>query len=136
MTGDRRRGARLLRRWFGEAVSEPVRLHVAAKRYLCATEMEYLATLLLASVPSLNVHGNPFSAPRPRLFSRRQTRRRPSPCGAGMSEPKMQRLVLPTCTTLLLRQGAAGDAEPVDRGVSLGTWQGAVDRVLKNLVTP
>jgi gamma-butyrobetaine dioxygenase len=32
------RGAAWLARWFPPAVTEPVRLHVAAKRYLCATE--------------------------------------------------------------------------------------------------
>jgi phosphonate degradation associated HDIG domain protein len=62
------RGARLLCGWFGEAVSEPVRLHVAAKRYLCATEMGYLATLSPASVRSLNVQGGPFSATQAEAF--------------------------------------------------------------------
>ena len=31
-------GAAWLARWFGPEVSEPVRLHVAAKRYLCSVE--------------------------------------------------------------------------------------------------
>ena len=35
-------GADWLARWFGPEVTEPVRLHVAAKRYLCATEPGYL----------------------------------------------------------------------------------------------
>ena len=30
---------------FGAAVAEPVRLHVAAKRYLCAVDTDYLARL-------------------------------------------------------------------------------------------
>ena len=30
-------------RYFGPAVVDPVRLHVAAKRYLCAVEPDYLA---------------------------------------------------------------------------------------------
>ena len=34
-------GASWLARWFGEEVTEPVRLHVAAKRYLVATEPSY-----------------------------------------------------------------------------------------------
>jgi gamma-butyrobetaine dioxygenase len=34
-------GARWLSQWFGEAVTEPVRLHVAAKRYLCAVDAGY-----------------------------------------------------------------------------------------------
>jgi gamma-butyrobetaine dioxygenase len=43
-------GADWLARWFGPEVTEPVRLHVAAKRYLCATEAGYLARLSPASV--------------------------------------------------------------------------------------
>mgnify|MGYP006275157349 CR=1 FL=1 len=34
-------GAQWLARWFGADVSEPVRLHVAAKRYLCSVEGHY-----------------------------------------------------------------------------------------------
>jgi predicted HD phosphohydrolase len=30
-------GQAWLQNWFGPEVTEPVRLHVAAKRYLCAT---------------------------------------------------------------------------------------------------
>ena len=36
-------GARWLSRWFGLDVTEPVRLHVAAKRFLVATEPDYAA---------------------------------------------------------------------------------------------
>jgi phosphonate degradation associated HDIG domain protein len=51
----------LIRR-FGVAVAEPVRLHVAAKRFLCATDNEYLAQLSPASQLSLQLQGGPFSA--------------------------------------------------------------------------
>ncbi|MEJ8571970.1 phosphonate degradation HD-domain oxygenase [Microbaculum marinum] len=47
--------------WFGPAVTEPIRMHVAAKRYLCATNAAYFATLSPASVSSLNVQGGPFT---------------------------------------------------------------------------
>ncbi|MHB8470746.1 MAG: metal-dependent phosphohydrolase, partial [Gaiellaceae bacterium] len=40
----------------------PIRLHVAAKRYLCATEPSYLAELSPASVLSLELQGGPYSA--------------------------------------------------------------------------
>jgi gamma-butyrobetaine dioxygenase len=50
-------GASWLARWFGEDVTEPVRLHVAAKRYLCATEPGYAAVLSPASVHTLRVQG-------------------------------------------------------------------------------
>ncbi len=53
-------GAAWLARWFGEEVTEPVRLHVAAKRYLCATEPGYAAALSPASVYTLGVQGGPM----------------------------------------------------------------------------
>ena len=54
-------GARWLSQWFGEAVTEPVRLHVPAKRYLCAVEPSYFALLSEASVYTLSVQGGPMS---------------------------------------------------------------------------
>jgi gamma-butyrobetaine dioxygenase len=53
-------GASWLSQWFGPEVTEPVRLHVAAKRYLCATEPDYLAALSPASVYTLGVQGGPM----------------------------------------------------------------------------
>ncbi|WP_198369243.1 phosphonate degradation HD-domain oxygenase [Roseomonas rosulenta] len=51
-----------LTRHFGPEVTEPVRLHVAAKRYLCATEADYVARLSPDSVRSLALQGGPMSA--------------------------------------------------------------------------
>ena len=45
---------------FGPAVTEPVKLHVAAKRYLCATDPDYQRRLSPASVQSLHLQGGPF----------------------------------------------------------------------------
>jgi phosphonate degradation associated HDIG domain protein len=42
---------------FGPEVSEPVRLHVEAKRYLCAVDSSYFAILSPASVHSLELQG-------------------------------------------------------------------------------
>jgi phosphonate degradation associated HDIG domain protein len=53
-------GARWLSQWFGDAVTEPVRLHVAAKRYLCATEPGYLGLLSAESVRTLVLQGGPM----------------------------------------------------------------------------
>jgi gamma-butyrobetaine dioxygenase len=53
-------GAVWLSQWFGPEVTEPVRLHVAAKRFLCATEPDYLARLSPASVYTLGVQGGPM----------------------------------------------------------------------------
>lgn len=50
-------GEKYLRRWFSEAVSRPVGLHVQAKRYLCATEPGYLDGLSPASRQSLDLQG-------------------------------------------------------------------------------
>lgn len=50
-------GADHLAQLFGPEVSEPVRLHVAAKRYLCATDPDYFARLSPVSVRSLELQG-------------------------------------------------------------------------------
>jgi gamma-butyrobetaine dioxygenase len=53
-------GADWLAQWFGPDVTEPVRMHVAAKRYLCAVEPGYADTLSPASVYTLGVQGGPM----------------------------------------------------------------------------
>ena len=55
-------GADWLGRWIGPDVTGPVRLHVAAKRYLCAVEPGYLSGLSEASVYTLGVQGGPMGA--------------------------------------------------------------------------
>ncbi len=55
-------GAAWLADRFGPAVVEPVRLHVPAKRYLCAVEPDYFARLSEDSVRSLSLQGGPMSA--------------------------------------------------------------------------
>lgn len=55
-------GARWLSQRFPAEVSEPVRLHVPAKRYLCATDARYFAMLSPASVHTLRLQGGPMSA--------------------------------------------------------------------------
>ncbi|MBL8888904.1 MAG: HD domain-containing protein [Planctomycetaceae bacterium] len=46
---------------FGKAVADPVRLHVAAKRYLCTVEPEYAAKLSPTSLKSYFDQGGPMS---------------------------------------------------------------------------
>ena len=53
---------------FGSDVAEPVRLHVIAKRYLCAVDPEYGASLSPASVQSLALQGGPFTEEQAREF--------------------------------------------------------------------
>jgi phosphonate degradation associated HDIG domain protein len=55
-------GSRWLAARFGPEVSEPVRLHVPAKRYLCATESAYFGKLSPASVVTLKLQGGPMSS--------------------------------------------------------------------------
>jgi phosphonate degradation associated HDIG domain protein len=61
-------GACWLSRWFGPDVTEPVRLHVAAKRYLVATEPGYSSKLSDASVHTLYLQGGPMSTAEVREF--------------------------------------------------------------------
>jgi phosphonate degradation associated HDIG domain protein len=55
-------GQAWLRRYCGPEVTEPIRLHVPAKRYLCATDPSYLAQLSPASQQSLALQGGPFTS--------------------------------------------------------------------------
>lgn len=55
---------------FGPEVSEPVRLHVAAKRYLCGTEPGYLDRLSEASKLSLKLQGGPMVGEEAARFER------------------------------------------------------------------
>lgn len=54
-------GAAVLDPYFPGAVVDCVRHHVAAKRYLCATDPSYFDHLSPASVHSLNLQGGPMS---------------------------------------------------------------------------
>ena len=54
-------GARWLAQHFRPEVCAPVRLHVAAKRYLCATDSTYVAMLSHASVVTLELQGGPMN---------------------------------------------------------------------------
>ena len=63
-------GAAWLARHFTPDVVEPVRLHVAAKRYLCATESDYFGKLSPDSVRSLGLQGGPMSADEVAAFRR------------------------------------------------------------------
>src|SRR5262249_16864457 len=46
---------------FGPDVTEPVRLHVSAKRFLCATDPDYATSLSEASLRSMQLQGGPFT---------------------------------------------------------------------------
>ncbi|HET6828037.1 MAG TPA: HD domain-containing protein [Ramlibacter sp.] len=57
-----------LRGEFPDAVIEPIRMHVAAKRYLCAVEPSYWRGLSPASRRSLELQGGVFSDEEARHF--------------------------------------------------------------------
>jgi [1-hydroxy-2-(trimethylamino)ethyl]phosphonate dioxygenase len=54
-------GEQWLSRYFPPVVTDPIRLHVAAKRYACAQDGDYLKLLSPASVRSLELQGGPMS---------------------------------------------------------------------------
>ena len=61
-------GSAWLSQYFGPAVTEPVRMHVAAKRYLAATEAGYFDRLSEASKQSLRLQGGPMTPEQARGF--------------------------------------------------------------------
>lgn len=62
-------GARVLEGNFPALVVECVRLHVAAKRYLCATDPTYFGKLSAASVHTLSLQGGPMEAREVAVFA-------------------------------------------------------------------
>ena len=61
-------GADWLAERFGPEVSEPVRLHVTAKRYLCTVEADYFGKLAPDSVRSLKLQGGLMSVDEVEAF--------------------------------------------------------------------
>lgn len=66
--------ARLLEDLYGRNVAEPVRLHVAAKRYLCGANPAYFEKLSDDSRQSLALQGGPMSAAEMAVFDRLEHR--------------------------------------------------------------
>lgn len=63
-------GAAVLAPYFPKSVTDCVRHHVPAKRYLCATDPDYFARLSEASVLTLKLQGGPMSAQEVEAFRR------------------------------------------------------------------
>ncbi|PZO44961.1 MAG: phosphohydrolase [Pseudanabaena frigida] len=61
-------GTKCLEQIFSPAVTEPIRLHVEAKRYLCAVDPNYRASLSENSESSLILQGGPFSSEEAAMF--------------------------------------------------------------------
>lgn len=64
------RGCAWLAPHFGPEVTEPVRLHVMAKRYLCAVNTAYRGQLSPASIRSLELQGGALSSAEAEAFER------------------------------------------------------------------
>jgi [1-hydroxy-2-(trimethylamino)ethyl]phosphonate dioxygenase len=60
-----------LRDYFGPEVTEPVRMHVDAKRYLCAVDPQYEVSLSPPSQQSLLLQGGRYSEAGVKEFERR-----------------------------------------------------------------
>ncbi len=63
-------GAAVLEPFFPQVVTDCVRHHVGAKRYLCATDPSYFDRLSEASIHSLNLQGGPMSEDEVAAFER------------------------------------------------------------------
>ena len=63
-------GAEILAPFFPTLVTDCVRYHVAAKRYLCATKPEYFNRLSAASVHTLGLQGGPMNTAEVAEFAR------------------------------------------------------------------
>ena len=61
-------GANMVRPFFGAEVAEPIRLHVPAKRYLCAIDTAYLDGLTETTRHTLGLQGGPMSADETKSF--------------------------------------------------------------------
>lgn len=61
-------GGKVLSLFFPAEVTEPIRLHVAAKKYLCATDSSYYAHLSEASKRTLALQGGAMSEKEAREF--------------------------------------------------------------------
>ena len=109
-------GAAALAAWFGPAVTKPIALHVAAKRYLCAAEPGYLEALSGASQLSLDLQGGAFAPAEAAAFIARPFAedavrlRRWDDWGKAM-EPTLRRTLESFRETLLgVAMGRAGPA--------------------------
>jgi phosphonate degradation associated HDIG domain protein len=95
---------------FGPGVSEPVRLHVAAKRYLCAAEPDYAAGLSKESRISLALQGGAMSAAEQQDFLALPFAREAVALRRIDERAKDPKAVTPTLREILSRH--LGDAVP------------------------
>jgi phosphonate degradation associated HDIG domain protein len=85
-----------LARYFDENVIAPVRMHVAAKRYLCSVEPTYLTQLSPSSVQSLALQGGPFTPSEAADFASRPYAQKAVALRRWDDEAKLQNYPTPT----------------------------------------
>lgn len=95
---------------FPAEVYEPVRLHVPAKRYLCATDAGYFSRLSAASVVTLKLQGGPMSAAEIARFEKERYCREAVTVRRWDDQGKVAGLVTPQLETyrLLIESIAIG----------------------------
>ena len=101
-----RSGGSWLARNFGPEVAEPARLHVDAKRYLCAAEASYLDGLSRASRQSLALQGGPMTLEEIRTFEANPHHREAVRLRRWDDEAKVPGLEVPGLESYLGRLGA------------------------------
>ncbi|MGE0850594.1 MAG: hypothetical protein AB7O44_13365 [Hyphomicrobiaceae bacterium] len=100
--------ARILEGLYGPLVAEPVRLHVAAKRYLCSTSEGYYGKLSEDSRASLALQGGPMTPEEVAAFDRLEHRADALALRIIDDEAKVPRLITPGLETY---RGAAKELE-------------------------
>jgi phosphonate degradation associated HDIG domain protein len=94
-------GANWLADYFPTSVTEPIRLHVAAKQYLCAIDDSYYDTLSDASKHSLKLQGGVYNQTQAKEFETRSgyekavQLRKYDDCGKiiGLETPSLQEML-------------------------------------------
>ena len=89
-----------LRPLFNDAVLEPIRLHVDAKRCLCAIDAEYFSKLSADSVRSLKLQGGIFSEEEAEDSCVSLSRKMRFRCAAGTILPSNQNATHHRSTTI------------------------------------
>jgi gamma-butyrobetaine dioxygenase len=86
---------------FGPEVTEPLRLHVEAKRYLCAVEPSYWDKLSQASVRTLEVQGGPMNEDEVSAFEANPHHREAVQIRRFDDQGKVERQSLPSFASFL-----------------------------------
>ncbi len=108
----------LLAAHFPAAVIEPIRLHVAAKRYLCFADPAYFHALSPSSVLSLKLQGGPMSPEEAQAFLAGHFAQQAVTLRHWDDEAKIQGLAVPQAETYLpLLQALWLESSPSHSGI-------------------